>query len=60
MAIEDDRHLGKRADVWFPEEEHKLMMEAMQLVHENNKSVFIRSAVRNFARWCKENYKEGE
>ncbi len=48
MPKESDRHVGKRENVWFPLDEHKAMLTAMAAIHETNKSVFIRSAVRNF------------
>lgn len=48
MAIETDRHLGKRENIWFPFEEHAAMLKAMQELCEPNKSNFIRTAVRNF------------
>ena len=48
MPKEDDRHTGKRENVWFPIEEHDAMLAAMVVLKETNKSNFIRSAVRNF------------
>ena len=50
MAKEQDRHLGKRENVWFPYDEHTAMLEAMKAIKEKNKSVFIRSAVHNFVK----------
>jgi hypothetical protein len=50
MPKQDDRHTGKRENVWFPLEEHQVMTAAMEVLKENNKSNFIRSAVRNFAK----------
>lgn len=50
MAKADDRHIGKRENVWFPLEEHQAMTSAMDVLKETNKSNFIRSAVRNFAK----------
>ena len=50
MAKEQDRHLGKRENVWFPFEEHAEMLRAMEAIKEPNKSVFIRSAVHNFVK----------
>lgn len=50
MAKEDDRHLGKRENVWFPFKEHQAMVEAMEILKEPNKSNFIRTAVHNFAK----------
>ena len=51
---EADRHKGKRENVWFPLDEHQKMLEAMEAIHEAKKSVFIRSAVRNFINALKE------
>lgn len=48
MPKEDDRHTGRRENVWFPIEEHDAMLAAMVVLKETNKSNFIRSAVRNF------------
>lgn len=45
---EEDRHIGKRENIWFPYEEHAAMLRAMEELKERNKSNFIRSAVRNF------------
>lgn len=54
MAKEDDRHIGTRENIWFPWAEHEAMLEAMALLKETNKSNFIRSAVKNFAKAIKE------
>ena len=59
MAKEQDRHLGKRENVWFPFEEHAEMLRAMDAIKEPNKSVFIRSAVHNFIKALNEAKKEG-
>ena len=48
MPKENDRHLGKRENIWFPFDEHEAMLKAMEELKEPNKSNFIRSAVRNF------------
>lgn len=48
MPKENDRHLGKRENIWFPLDEHTAMLKAMEELKEPNKSNFIRSAVRNF------------
>lgn len=48
MPKEDDRHTGKRENIWFPIDEHTAMLRAMEQIKEPNKSNFIRSAVRNF------------
>lgn len=54
MPKEQDRHTGKRENVWFPFEENQEMLEAMQIVGMENKSEFIRSAVRSFSKAIKE------
>ena len=54
MAKEEDRHLGRRENIWFPFEEHAAMLKGMEALKETNKSVFIRSAVRNFIKALKE------
>lgn len=48
MAKEDDRHAGKRENIWFPLDEHTAMLNAMAEMKSNNKSDFIRTAVANF------------
>lgn len=48
MPKEQDRHLGRRENIWFPYDEHAAMLAAMEELKEPNKSNFIRSAVRNF------------
>ena len=48
MPKEEDRHTGRRENVWFPIEEHDAMLAAMVVLKETNKSNFIRSAVHNF------------
>ena len=48
MPKEEDRHIGKRENIWFPYTEHKAMLTAMETIKETNKSNFIRSAVKNF------------
>lgn len=54
MPKEQDRHLGRRENIWFPFEEHAAMLKGMAAIKETNKSVFIRSAVRNFIKALKE------
>lgn len=50
MPKNDDRHVGRRENIWFPIDEHQTMTAAMEALKETNKSNFIRSAVRNFAK----------
>lgn len=54
MPKEQDRHIGKRENVWFPFEENQEMLEAMRIVGMENKSEYIRSAVRSFSKAIKE------
>ena len=58
MPKDSDRHIGKRENIWFPLDEHRAMIRAMEAIHEPNKSVFIRSAVRNFVEALKEEEKK--
>ena len=60
MPKQDDRHLGRRENIWFPNDEHQVMLEAMEVLKENNKSNFIRSAVRNFAKVIISTKKKGK
>lgn len=48
MAKEEDRHVGRRENIWFPLNEHAAMLKAMEELKETCKSTFIRTAVRNF------------
>lgn len=54
MPKEDDRHTGRRENIWFPIAEHDAMLAAMSALKEPNKSNFIRSAVRNFIKALEE------
>ena len=56
---EEDRHLGKRENIWFPYDEHAAMLKAMDELKEPNKSNFIRTAVRNFINEHNNAKKEG-
>ena len=59
MPKEDDRHTGRRENIWFPFEEHAAMLAAMEILKESNKSNFIRSAVHNFIKAIKEETEHG-
>lgn len=48
MPKKTDRHLGRRENIWFPYDEHRRMLTAMSELKIDNKSDFIRSAVRSF------------
>lgn len=54
MASQNDRHTGQRVDTWFPKEEHDEMLKAMQVLHMTNRSEFVRTAVKNFSAWIRE------
>ena len=45
MARHEDRHVGRRENVWFTAEDHERMLAAMRSCGEPNKSVFVRAAV---------------
>lgn len=60
MPKEDDRHLVKRENIWFPFDEHAAMLVAMDELKETNKSNFIRSAVRSFINALNEQKQKGE
>lgn len=53
MPKQEDRHTGARMNLWFPWNEHEAMLEGMAIIHETNKSNFIRSAVKNFVKEIK-------
>ena len=50
----EDRHLGKRVDFYLPEDEFDSMTEGMAAIHETNKSLFIRSAIKSFCDYLKQ------
>ncbi|MDD6029807.1 MAG: hypothetical protein PUE68_03215 [Kiritimatiellae bacterium] len=56
-AKSEDRHTGVRENLYFPYQEHQNMLEAMAIIHEPNKSNFIRSAVKSLAEYIKQNQK---
>lgn len=60
MKKNDDRHLGKRENIWFPFDEHRAMLDCMSQQHETNKSTFIRSAVANYIKAIDEANKKQE
>lgn len=60
MPKEDDRHIGQRVDMFFPSKEYKDMTDAMAVMHETNRSLFIRSAVHNYVKWVNEAHEKGE
>lgn len=54
----EDRHIGKRVEFYIPLAEYSEMLEGMAAMHETNKSVFVRSAIKSFCDFIK-NQKEG-
>ena len=48
MARHEDRHVGRRENVWFTAEDHERMLAAMREMRAMNKSDFIRAAVANY------------
>lgn len=55
----EDRHIGRRVEFYIPLAEYTEMLEGMAAMHETNKSVFVRSAIRSFCDYIK-NQKEVE
>ena len=45
------RHLGTRVEFYIPDAELDDMMAGMSAIHETNKSVFIRSAIKSFCKF---------
>ena len=48
MARHEDRHVGRRENVWFTVEDHERMLASMREMGATNKSDFIRAAVANY------------
>jgi len=48
-----DRHLGRRVEFYIPDKEFDDMMAGMAAIHETNKSVFVRSAIKSFCDFLK-------
>ena len=53
-----DRHLGRRVEFYIPDNEFDAMQAGMDAIHETNKSVFVRSAIKSFCDFLKS--KEGK
>jgi hypothetical protein len=51
MARYEEKHIGRRENVWLPKAEHEKMLTAMSAAKETNKSSFVRTAVRAYARY---------
>ena len=50
----EDRHLGKRIEFYIPEAEYDDMAAGMAAIHETNKSLFVRSAIKSFCDYLKQ------
>ena len=50
----EDRHLGRRIEFYIPEKEFDEMTAGMAAIHETNKSVFVRSAIKSFCDYLKQ------
>lgn len=50
MARYEEKHIGRRENVWFPKAEHEKMLTEMSAAKETNKSSFVRAAVRAYVR----------
>lgn len=48
MARHEDRHVGRRENVWFTDEDHERMLASMREMRATNKSDFIRAAVAHY------------
>ena len=48
MARHEDRHVGRRENVWFTDEDHERMLASMREMGATNKSDFIRAAVAHY------------
>lgn len=57
MATKDNkgrgRHLGRRVEFYIPDKEYDAMVAGMASIHERNKSVFVRSAIKSFCDFLK-------
>lgn len=49
-----DRHVGKRVEFYIPEKEFDEMTAGMAAIHETNKSLFVRSAIKSFCDYLKQ------
>lgn len=53
------RHLGRRVEFYIPDNEYNSMLEGMNAIHERNKSVFVRSAIKSFCDYLATRQKNG-
>lgn len=55
-----ERHLGVRVEFYMPDKEFDNMCEGMAIIHEANKSQFVRSAVKSFCDYLKAKQKRSK
>lgn len=53
------RHLGRRVEFYIPDEEFDAMQQGMASIHESNKSVFVRSAIKSFCDYLTKRQEKG-
>ena len=53
------RHLGRRVEFYIPDDEYDAMQQGMAAIHETNKSVFVRSAIKSFCDYLKKRQEKG-
>ena len=49
----ENRHLGRRVELYMPDAEYDEMLEVMAMMKINNKSDFIRSSVKTYCDYQK-------
>ena len=54
------RHLGRRVEFYIPDPEFDAMQAGMAAMHETNKSVFVRSAIKSFCDFIKNKEKKNK
>lgn len=53
------RHLGRRVEFYIPDNEFEAMRQGMAFIHESNKSVFVRSAIKSFCDYLAKRHEKG-
>ncbi len=53
------RHLGRRVEFYIPDDEFDAMQAGMASIHETNKSVFVRSAIKSFCDYLVKKQEKG-
>lgn len=49
----ENRHLGRRVELYMPDSEYTDMLEVMSAMHMDNKSDFIRSSIKSYCDYQK-------